>query len=114
MNGYLDSLIKTGSTKHWKRYSDLEKWKKQFRLKTILDIGAGHDPFWDATHIIDKFEKNDSERGHKLKIGRREFKEESVESISYPDKFFDFIYARQIMLLVDDHSKACSEILLVG
>jgi SAM-dependent methyltransferase len=114
----LESLLKYRSTKHWGRYSKMEKWKDEKLRNTtslrIADIGAGHNPFLDATHIIDKYPDDNSERTRDLKVGNRELIVADIASVPVEDKYFDFVYTRHILEHVDDPEAACKELMRIG
>lgn len=114
----LTSFLQYRTTKHWARYAWLEKWKTQ-NLKLgkdskIADVGAGHDPFLDATHIIDLYPDDNTQRGHDLRAGKRTLLPHSIEEVPVEDGYFDFSYARQILEHVDDPEKACKELMRIS
>lgn len=82
----------------------------------VLDVGSGHNPHPRADVLLDKFDKDDTERsgdkiarpkGKKLVIG-------DAQNMPFPDKSFDFIIASHIAEHVDDPKKFCDELMRVA
>lgn len=77
----------------------------------ILDVGSGNNPLDIATHLVDFYPENDHERGGNLDIpSGKEFKEGNIESIPYPEGFFDFVHAAHILEHAQNPEKALSEL----
>lgn len=89
------------------RFSIQRGWK-------VLDIGSGHDPFPEATHLADFYEGDTSHRAAALKRDSRPFTHCSVEKTPFLDKEFDFVYCSHVLEHTDDPARACEELMRIG
>lgn len=94
----------------------LPVFKRPYFARRILDIGAGHNPFKDATHVLDMDIKEGRERGGNrivIPSTARLIKGEA-EALPFRPEAFDFVYASHVLEHVDDPSRACRELMRVG
>lgn len=91
-------------------------WKRPYGARRILDIGAGHNPYQGATHLLEIDVTEGRERGLQqvhvpdeahLTVG-------DVNWLPFRDRSFEFIYASHILEHVEDPVQACREIVRVG
>lgn len=81
----------------------------------ILDVGSGNNCLDIATHIVDLKPQDNFERGGQLETPEGKiFQQGSLESIPYPDKFFDFIHAAHVLEHVDSPAAAVKEMTRVA
>jgi hypothetical protein len=90
--------------------------RRRFRHdgRRVLDVGSGHRPHQDATHLLELLPEDDSERGKPMKRLGRALVIANVEAIPFKDGSFDFIYAAHVLEHVQKPSNACREIMRVG
>lgn len=67
----------------------------------ILDIGSGHRPHKDATHLCDLYLKSDYERCGNLVLDNRPFIKCSIENLPFKKTTFDFAYSCHVI----EHTK---------
>ena len=82
--------------------------------RTVLDVGSGHRPHEDATHLVDLLPEDDTERGKPLKRHGRPLVVATLEALPFKDQTFDFIYACHVLEHVQDPAVACRELMRVG
>jgi len=82
----------------------------------ILDVGSGNNPVNIATHLLDLYPEDNTERGGKLELplGIKEFKAGSIENIPFPEKYFDLVHASHVIEHVDQPAKAVQEVMRTG
>lgn len=80
----------------------------------VLDVGSGHDPLPEATHLADFYEGETSHRARPLKRDERPFTRCSVESTPFADKEFDFVYCSHVLEHTEDPARACKELMRIG
>lgn len=94
----------------------LPLWRRPYLARRVLDIGAGHNPFAGATHLLELDVSAGLERGGnalvvpefaKLVVGE-------ATVLPFKPKSFDFIYASHVLEHVLDPQQACEEIMRVG
>lgn len=85
-----------------------------FDGRRILDIGSGHRPHRDATHLLDLYLTDDTERGKRLKVLGKLLMQGNVEALPFKDKSFDYAYACHVLEHVTDPERACSEVMRVA
>lgn len=90
--------------------------KRPRGARRILDIGAGHNPFQGATHLLEiDIRKGEHRSGHeivlppsaKLVVG-------NVQDMPFRSGSFQFAYASHVLEHVDSPGKACEEIMRVA
>ncbi len=104
------------------RLSDVRIYAKYFLRrylgstdgKRILDVGSGHRPHEDSTHLLDLLPEDDSERGKPIKILGRPLVLGNIEAIPFQDKTFDYVYACHVLEHTRDPAAACRELMRVG
>ncbi len=103
------------------RLSDVRMWarvafRRRFRPggKLVLDVGSGHRPHEDATHLVDLLPDNDAERGRPLRRHGRPLIAATLEALPFKDHAFDFIYACHVLEHMRDPAVACRELMRVG
>jgi len=90
------------------------RFDPNFREHRVLDIGSGHRPHIDATHLVDLYTDNDHERGKKLKRIGKVMIQANVEALPFKGKTFQYIYASHVLEHTTDPSEACRELVRVG
>lgn len=85
-----------------------------FNGRRILDIGSGHRPHPDATHLLELYLTDDTERGKRLKVLGKLLIQGNVEALPFKDKSFDYAYACHVLEHVKDPARACSELMRVA
>ncbi len=92
----------------------LRRWTGPGSGKKILDVGSGHHPHEDATHLVDLLPEDDSERGKPIKILGRPLVLATVESLPFKDKSFDYVYACHVLEHTQSPEAACKELMRIG
>ncbi len=94
----------------------LPVWRRPLTARRVLDIGAGHNPYAGATHILEIDPGPGRQRGGnplqvpeqtRLTIG-------DVQALPYRAGSFDFVYASHVLEHVDTPDTACQEVMRVG
>lgn len=92
-------------------------WRKWFGgpvQRRVLDVGSGHRPHDDATHLVDLLPGDNSERGGAVKMLGRSLVVATVESLPFKDKTFDYVYACHVLEHTDRPEEACQELMRVA
>jgi hypothetical protein len=93
-----------------------KKLKKGFAQGNgkVLDVGSGHKPFEDATHLVDLYLEDSKERGGALNRAGKITVVADIEALPFKPKVFDFVYASHVL----EHSKnpetACNELMRIA
>ena len=82
--------------------------------KLVLDIGSGHLPREDATHLCDLYPTSDKERGGHLKINQKPFVRCTVEFLPFQENCFSSDYACHVLEHANDPELALYEITRVA
>lgn len=82
--------------------------------RKVLDVGSGHHPHEDATHLVDLLPDDDSERGKPLKVLGRPIIRGTVEALPFRDKSFDYVYACHVLEHTKDPETACNELMRIA
>src|SRR3989449_11641579 len=82
--------------------------------RTILDVGSGHRPHEDATHLVDLLPDDNSERGKPLKVLGRPIIRGTVEALPFRSKSFDYVYACHVLEHTKDPATACNELMRIA
>ena len=94
----------------------LPLWKRPWLARRVLDIGAGHNPFYGVTHVVEIDLTEGRQRGgkkllipklSKLIVG-------NIEGLPFLNGTFDFVYASHVIEHVRSPCLACREIIRVG
>lgn len=91
-----------------------KRWDPSFKESRVLDIGSGHRPYPDATHLVDLYLKDDTERGRKLKRLGKYLIQANIEALPFKDKVFEYIYASHVLEHTNDPAETCRELMRVG
>ncbi|MBI3815025.1 MAG: methyltransferase domain-containing protein [Nitrospinae bacterium] len=75
----------------------------------VLEIGSGDKPFIRADILMDKFIRDDTERGGRI-IADRPFICGDIENLPFKDKSFDYIYCSHIVEHMKTPEKGLEEI----
>ena len=73
----------------------------------VLDVGAGHIPFANATHTVDLVPKT-RDNMQSIALNFRH------AALPFPDKFFDFVFCRHTAEDMDDPLRMLEEVRRVG
>ena len=90
------------------------KWSGQASHRRVLDVGSGHRPHEDATHLVDLLPEDDSERGGAVKLLGRSLVVATIEALPFKDKIFDYVYACHVLEHTDQPAEACRELMRVA
>ncbi len=90
------------------------KWIGGSSQRRVLDVGSGHRPHEDATHLVDLLPEDDSERGGAVKMLGRFLVVATVEALPFKDKTFDYVYACHVLEHTDQPGEACRELMRVA
>jgi SAM-dependent methyltransferase len=101
--------------------SVIRRWKLQLRRRLrgpserrVLDVGSGHRPHDDATHLVDLLPEDDSERGKPIQQVGLPLLLATVESLPFKDKTFDYVYASHVLEHTRDPASACKELMRIA
>ena len=89
-------------------------WREGPSTRRVLDVGSGHRPHEDATHLVDLLPEDDSERGGAFKRLGRSLVIATVEALPFKDGTFDYVYACHVLEHVDKPERACRELMRVA
>ena len=92
----------------------VRRWCGSHDGRTVLDVGSGHRPHEDATHLVDLLPEDDTERGKPIKRHGRPLVAATLEALPFKNHTFDFIYACHVLEHVRDPAAACRELMRVG
>jgi len=90
------------------------KWLGGPAQRRVLDVGSGHRPHDDATHLVDLLPEDDSERGGAVKRLGRSLVVATIEALPFKDKTFDYAYACHVLEHTDQPEEACRELMRVA
>jgi len=90
------------------------KWLGGPAQRRVLDVGSGHRPHDDATHLVDLLPEDDSERGGAVKRLGRSLVVATIEALPFKDKAFDYAYACHVLEHTDQPEEACRELMRVA
>ena len=92
-------------------HNDL-KIKKKDR---VLEIGPGHNPFFRANVLLEKFIESNFHRCGDVKVyPHQEFINGDAENLPFPDKSFDYIYCSNVLEHVEHPEAFFRELSRVG
>ncbi len=101
--------------------SVVNRWKfhlrRRFRKpsqRRVLDVGSGHRPHEDATHLVDLLPEDDSERGKPIQQLGLPLLLANVESLPFKDKSFDYVYASHVLEHTQNPEAACRELMRIA
>ena len=101
--------------------STINCWKFQLRrrfgkpsTRRVLDVGSGHRPHEDATHLVDLLPDDDTERGKPIQQLGLPLLLATVEALPFKDKTFDYVYASHVLEHTQDPAAACKELMRVA
>jgi len=91
-------------------------WRRPYGARRVLDIGAGHNPYHGATHLLEIDVTEGGERGmQKVQVPESaQLTVGDVHALPFRDLSFEFVYASHILEHVDNPVLACREIARVG
>ncbi len=101
-----------GTVSRWKRYVR-RRWGKP-SMRRVLDVGSGHRPHEDATHLVDLLPEDDSERGKPIRQLGLPLLLATVEALPFKDKAFDYVYASHVLEHTQDPAMACKELMRIA
>lgn len=82
--------------------------------RRVLDVGSGHRPHEDATHLVELFPEDNTQRGKKMKMLGRTLIQANVEALPFKGRSFDYVYASHVLEHTEDPAAACSELMRVA
>jgi SAM-dependent methyltransferase len=100
--------VKSAARYFWRR------WAGGPAQRRVLDVGSGHRPHEDATHLVDLLPGDDSERGGAVKMLGRSLVVATVEALPFKDGTFDYVYACHVLEHTDRPAEACRELMRVA
>ncbi len=92
----------------------IRRWLGTNDGRRVLDVGAGHLPHEDATHLVDLLPKDTAIHGKPVKRVGRPLVIATVEALPFKDKVFDYIYACHVIEHVNNQTQACHELSRIG
>ena len=99
----------------------LRNWKRDLRrrfgkpsTRRVLDVGSGHRPHDDATHLVDLLPEDNSERGKPIRRVGLPLLLATVEALPFKDKTFDYVYASHVLEHTEDPEAACRELIRIA
>lgn len=99
----------------------VRRYKFRFRqrfgkpsTRRVLDVGSGHRPHDDATHLVDLLPEDDSERGKPIQRVGLPLLLATVEALPFKDKMFDYVYASHVLEHTVDPAAACKELMRIA
>ena len=99
----------------------IRRWKFRLRrrlskpsARRVLDVGSGHRPHEDATHLVDLLPEDNSERGKPIQQLGLPLLLATVESLPFKDKSFDYVYASHVLEHTQDPASACKELMRIA
>ena len=90
------------------------KWVGGPAQRRVLDVGSGHRPHDDATHLVDLLPEDNSERGGAAKLLGRSLVVATIEALPFKDQTFDYAYASHVLEHTDRPEGACEELMRVA
>lgn len=90
------------------------KWSGRASHRRVLDVGSGHRPHEDATHLVDLLPEDNSERGGAIKMLGRSLVVATIEALPFKDKTFDYVHASHVLEHTDRPEEACRELMRVA
>jgi len=93
---------------------DFHLWHKPDDF--VVDVGSGDGPYEYASVLVDKFPKDDYQRGGTVLVvpEGKKFIQADIESLPFKNKEVDFLFTRHIFEHVEHPDKACQEITRVA
>ena len=82
--------------------------------RRVLDVGSGHRPHGDATHLVDLLPDDDSERGKPIQRFGLPLVLATVEALPFKAKTFDYVYASHVLEHTEDPLAACKELMRIA
>ena len=101
-----------GAIRRWKFH--LRRRLKKPSQRRVLDVGSGHRPHEDATHLVDLLPEDDSERGKPMQHLGLPLLLATVESLPFKDKTFDYVYASHVLEHTQNPESACRELMRIA
>lgn len=80
----------------------------------VLDVGSGGWPFQRANHLADKFHGNTSHRFEDIARDHRPLFEVDLESLSFADKSYDFVFCSHVLEHLENPGQAIRELTRIG
>ncbi len=90
--------------------------RRPYLARRVLDVGAGHNPFQGATHVLDLDLGEGGERGGNPIVVPRAavLTQGRAAALPFRARSFDYVYASHVLEHVDDPDRACRELMRIG
>lgn len=90
--------------------------RRPYLARRVLDVGAGHNPFQGATHVLDLDLGDGGQRGGNPLVVPRSavLTQGRAAALPYRTGSFQYVYASHVLEHVDDPEHACRELMRIG
>jgi len=97
----------------WTYQNEVMQWDIA-QDELVLDIGSGGWPFKRANHLADKYPDETTHRVEEMVRDERLFFEVDLESLSFEDGYYDFVFCSHVLEHMDNPGQAMRELMRIG